>query len=235
MKDEITATGKWEFDDDVTKAFDDMLKRSIPQYDIMRKAVFDIGCKFVKQGTDIVDLGTSRGESVDALIKKFGAWNRFHLVDRSPAMLTILKDRYKGYIESGVVNVRDTDLRSDFPSVRASLVQSVLTIQFIPIEYRQRIIQSIYNSLNPGGAFIIVEKLLGNTSDLNDLMVNLYYNLKRENKYTDDQIERKRLSLEGVLVPVTARWNEELLSQAGFREVDCFWRWMNFAAWVAVR
>jgi tRNA (cmo5U34)-methyltransferase len=43
------------------------------------------------------------------------------------------------------------------------------------------------------------------------------------------------LSLEGVLVPVTAAWNEYLLRSAGFSHVDCFWRWMNFAAWVAVK
>jgi 4-aminobutyrate aminotransferase/(S)-3-amino-2-methylpropionate transaminase len=38
-----------------------------------------------------------------------------------------------------------------------------------------------------------------------------------------------------VLVPLTARWNEEALLSAGFREVDSFWRWMNFAGWVAVK
>lgn len=63
----------------------------------------------------------------------------------------------------------------------------------------------------------------------------LYYNLKASNGYTQEQIERKRLSLEGVLVPVTAKWNEELLRMAGFVHVDSFWRWMNFAGWVAVK
>ena len=43
------------------------------------------------------------------------------------------------------------------------------------------------------------------------------------------------VTLEGVLVPVTARWNEELLHEEGFRSVDCFWRHLNFAGWVAVK
>ncbi|GAB7188362.1 hypothetical protein ATKI12_8193 [Kitasatospora sp. Ki12] len=29
--------------------------------------------------------------------------------------------------------------------------------------------------------------------------------------------------------------NVELLGQAGFQRVDCFWRWMNFAGWIAVK
>ena len=56
-----------------------------------------------------------------------------------------------------------------------------------------------------------------------------------ENGYSAEEIERKRLSLEGVLVPVTARMNEDLLRSAGFDQVDCFWRWANFAGWLAIR
>lgn len=48
------------------------------------------------------------------------------------------------------------------------------------------------------------------------------------------EIDRKRLVQEGVLVPVTARRNEELLPR-GFRPVECFWRSMNFTDWVGVR
>jgi tRNA (cmo5U34)-methyltransferase len=66
-------------------------------------------------------------------------------------------------------------------------------------------------------------------------MVKLYYQLKAQNGYSQDQIERKRLSLEGVLVPMTAGWNEEMLQMSGFRQVDCFWRWCNFAGWIAVK
>jgi hypothetical protein len=70
---------------------------------------------------------------------------------------------------------------------------------------------------------------------LDERFVEIYLNLKRANGYTREEIDRKRLSLEGVLVPVTARWNEDALRSAGFSSVDCFWRWMNFAAWVAVK
>ena len=53
--------------------------------------------------------------------------------------------------------------------------------------------------------------------------------------YNQESIERKRLSLEGVLVPVTAGWNEDILHSAGFLHIDCFWRWMNFAGWMAIK
>jgi tRNA (cmo5U34)-methyltransferase len=62
-----------------------------------------------------------------------------------------------------------------------------------------------------------------------------YHALKAAHGYTEEQIERKRLALEGVLVPVTARWNEDLLREVGFNQVECFWRWCNFAGWIAIK
>jgi tRNA (cmo5U34)-methyltransferase len=108
-------------------------------------------------------------------------------------------------------------------------------MQFTPIEYRQRIVRDVWRHLAQNGAFIMVEKILGATADLDALLVDRYYQMKRESGYTQEEIDRKRLALEGVLVPMTAGWNEELLAQAGFAQVDCFWRWMNFAAWVALK
>lgn len=226
---------KWEFDPDVTACFDNMLERSIPQYTIMRKACFDLAKKFAKDRTAIVDMGCSRGEAIAPLVDMFGVRNKFIGIECSRPMADAAKERFAGYINVGVVDIRESDLRGDFPEVEASVVLSVLTLQFTPIEYRQQIIQRVFDHIIPGGAFILVEKILGGSSALDSIMVEIYYDLKRDNGYSQDQIERKRLSLEGVLVPVTARWNEDMLRTAGFRSVDCFWRWMNFAGWIAIK
>ena len=230
------APQRWAFDDEVTRVFDDMLRRSIPQYDVMRKAVFDIACLYQQEKTAIVDLGCSRGEALAPLIDKFGAHNQFVGIEISDPMLEACRERFKGYIDCGVVSIRKLDLRyAEYPPILASVTQCVLTLQFVPIEYRQRILWDIYKATIPGGCLILVEKILGASAELDALMVNLYYQLKGTNGYSQDEIARKRLSLEGVLVPVTARWNEEMLHMAGFRLVDCFWRWMNFVGWVAIK
>jgi tRNA (cmo5U34)-methyltransferase len=93
----------------------------------------------------------------------------------------------------------------------------------------------VYDHLLPGGAFVIVEKILGDTAQLDEMMVATYYNFKRGSGYTEEEIWRKRMALRGVLVPLTAEFNKDLLRRVGFRDVDCFWRWMNFAGWVAVK
>jgi tRNA (cmo5U34)-methyltransferase len=226
---------RWTFDGEVTRVFDDMLARSIPQIDVMRRACFDLGCRYVRPKSDIVDLGCARGDALDPFVKRFGCHNRFIGVEISQPMMDAARDRFAGYVETGVVEIRSDDLRLVYPPVRASLTLCVLTLQFTPIEHRLRIVRDIFRHTAPGGALILVEKVLGASADLDAAMVDLYYGLKAENGYSRDEIDRKRLALEGVLVPVTLRWNEEMLAGAGFSEIDGFWRWFNFCGWIAVK
>lgn len=235
VKDTGYAPNHWAFDDEVSRVFDDMFARSIPDYDMMRKATFDVACRYVQPKTDIVDLGCARGGAIAGLVDRFGAHNRYIGIEISEPMAEAARERFKNYIDSGVVDIYQRDLREWYPPVRASATLSIFTLQFTPIEYRQRIVKRIYDHTIDGGVFILGEKILGRDDAMNTLLVDVYYQLKAEHGYSQEEIERKRLALEGVLVPVTAKWNEELLRDAGFRHVECIWRWMNFAAWVAVR
>jgi tRNA (cmo5U34)-methyltransferase len=225
----------WAFDTSVAAVFDDMLRRSIPQYEVMRHAVTELAKCYVKPNTDVLDLGCSLGEALAPLVGCFGAGCRYVGVEVSEPMLEAARARFRRLIETGVVQILDLDLRRGFPRVSASVILSVLTIQFTPMEHRLRILEDIHAALLPGGAFILVEKVIGATAVLDRNFVELYHEFKRGSGYTREEIERKRLSLEGVLVPVTAGWNEELLKTAGFKQADCFWRWMNFAGWIAIK
>ena len=212
-----------------------MLQRSIPQYNAMRMVTFEVGRRFVQPGTAIIDMGCSRGQALLPFVSSFGAANDYIGLEISEPMIEAARQNFNYQPHGNRVTIKSADLRHEFPGVTSSLVLSVLTLQFTPIEYRQQIIRRVFESLAPGGAFILVEKILGATAKLDEAFVNLFLNIKRENGYSESQIDRKRLSLEGVLVPVTARWNEELLYQEGFTSVDCFWRHLNFAGWVAVK
>lgn len=234
LTDQTTPDGAWSFNDDVTQVFDDMLQRSIPQYEVMRRTVFELASAYVRENAVIIDLGCSRGEALAPFVERFGNLATQYIgVDVSEPMLQAARERFAA--QADLVTIQPCDLRTDYPPFAADVTLCVLTLQFTPIEYRQRILRTIWKHTRPGGCLILVEKILGATADLNTLMVERYYTMKAANGYTQEQIERKRLSLEGVLVPVTATWNEELLKHAGFAEIDCFWRWMNFAGWIAVR
>lgn len=229
MKDEIIAKSKWEFDEDVTQVFDNMLERSIPDYENMRDLVYKLGKHYAKIGKTVIDIGCSNGNAIAPFIEKYGDDLDYILCDVSEPMLSKCRERF------GNIDIRKHDITKGLPDADACLILGILTIQFTPIEYRQKIISSIYAKLCEGGAFIFVEKVLGNTDELDELFVSEYYKIKSDNSYTQAQISSKRKSLEGVLVPITAKWNEDMLHTAGFRKIDCFWRNLNFAGWIAIK
>ena len=82
---------------------------------------------------------------------------------------------------------------------------------------------------------MLVEKVLGASAAIDDRMVDVYHASKRSNGYTSESIARKAAALEGVLVPLTAAMNEQLLRGAGFAEIDSFWLYMNFRGWLAIK
>lgn len=239
MSEESTSLGhypaapRWQFDAEVTRVFEDMLRRSIPQIDVMRGLVGDLTERYRVPGTAVVDLGASRGDAIAPIVERAGGRNRFHLVEVSSPMAEVCRARFAGV---DGVHVHEHDLRVGYPEVgSASVTLCVLALQFIPIQHRQRILRDVWRSTLPGGALILVEKVLGSDAEADEALVALYHDLKERNGYSRDEIDRKAASLEGVLVPVTARWNEELLQAAGFTTVECVWRCLSFGAWLAVR
>lgn len=229
FRDHTLPEGKWEFNQAVTEVFDEMLERSIPDYEGMRDTTTELAVKFAQPDTAIVDLGCSRGAALKPIYNVLGDSVSYTGIEVSPSMLAA------AITEIPFAEIFDTDLRHDYPAVDPSVVLSVLTLQFIPIEYRQKIVSQVYNSLRPGGAFLLVEKILGRDSVTNELFIETYLDRKGANGYSQEEINRKRQSLEGVLVPVTSLWNEDLLKLAGFSHVECYWRHLNFAAWIGIK
>lgn len=234
VNDNVMPAGKWAFDSAVTACFDDMLARSIPQHDEMRRLVFDLGRRFVRDGSDVVDLGCSRGAALVPFVDHFGSRVRCVGLDESQPMIDAARERFRHEINCGVVSIRRHDLRDGLPSLIPSLTLAVLTLQFVPIEYRQRIVADVFKQTQPGGALIVVEKCLGDDADTQALFVETFLQMKAQHGYSGEQIAAKRKSLEGVLVPLTPEANESMLRAEGFR-VSRFWQHLNFAGWLAVK
>lgn len=235
-KDNYIPTNSWEFNEDVTSVFGDMISRSIPSYEIMRELCYRIGRNFLKKDDDmynnVTDIGCSNGLSVQRFIDEYITNTNFSLLDISEPMLDECRKKYDGLKN---VNVLNHDIVEKLPQQDNNLVISCLTIQFTPIEYRQTILLNVYDSLKSGGALILVEKVLGNSYETNKLLVDEYYDIKKENGYSQELIQAKRKSLEGVLVPLTASFNEQMLRECGFRKIDTFWRCLNFCGWIAIK
>jgi len=83
------------------------------------------------------------------------------------------------------------------------------------IKDREQYLKAIKNSLSQNGVLILTEKITGSA-----LANELYYDFKRQNGMTEEQIMEKKQRLEGVLTTYPLDWYFEKLAVLGFKQVD---------------
>ncbi len=235
LRSEPAETGA--MDANFSPSYEDMLERSIPHYATMRDAVTTMACRYASPQTTILDLGCASGDAIAPLIDRLAGDNTFLGCDANASMLSAARRRFAESIENGSVSIQPVDLRKSYPEVTASVTLAVLTLQCIPLEYRQQLLKRIWQHTRPGGALIIVEKLLGSTAEIDNHLADASHGVKNSNDYAYalNQVDQKQRDIEGVPMPLTAHMNEEMLRAAGFTQIECFWRYLNFGAWIAVR
>ena len=64
-------------------------------------------------------------------------------------------------------------------------------------------------------------------------MIDIYYDFKKVQGYSDFEISQKREALENVLIPYSEEENIMMAKEAGFKSVDTVFKWANFATFVA--
>ena len=223
---------QFEFDEEVASVFDDMLNRSVPFYKENLNLQIDILKNFLKENDKVIDLGSSTGTFLINLAKKSNKKLNLIGIDNSPAMIKRAKQKAKAF------GVEATFIEADFLEYDLKNSKSIIanyTIQFIRPLKREKLIKKIYDSLEDNGIFLMSEKLITENKVLNKIMIDIYYEYKKQKGYSEYEIAQKREALENVLIPYTMQENIEMLKNAGFRDIEVIFRWNNFATFIAFK
>ena len=225
----------FKFDREVVSVFDDMVVRSVPFYAEIHRMIAELTTDFAVKNTNVYDLGCSTGATLINLDRALPQNINFVGIDNSDEMLKSCEANLKAAGVERKVSYQNQDLNSNLQLSNPSVVIFCLTLQFLRPLNREKIIRKIYNSLPENGVVILVEKILTEHSICNRLFIEHYYQFKMRNGYNEIEISKKRESLENVLVPYKLSENEELLTSSGFRFIEVFFKWYNFAGLVAIK
>lgn len=222
----------WQFDEKVSNIFDTHVRQSVPGYDDIQQLVCSLSDYFVKHKGIIYDLGCSTGETIYLINNRHkNKQLQFVGIDNSQAMLNVAKVKNKENTNVTFINANIEDYDFD---IKANLIISILSIQFVSISQRETLINRIYDSLDEGGAFIFVEKTFAKHSKSQDIFTQLYYDFKEINNLSSKEIRDKEKSLRGVLCPLSVEENIKLLESVGFK-VDVFYKNLNFIGFFAMK
>ena len=235
VDDCITAIpGNWTFDDQVSEGFDTHVRKSIPFYDEVQQMIVQISESFIRDGSTIYDIGSSTGETLFRLAKKHETKKdaQFIGIEMSEAMMGQAKQKCAPYPSVQFFH-QCADSTSSFTD--GDYVMALYTLHFLKLEERARLLQKIHQDMNQGGALVFVDKILGQHPTLQELWNDMHWDFKKTAGLTDEMILEKSRSLRGILIPQTYDDNVAMLKAAGFTTIECFFKWLNFSGFIAIK
>ena len=232
---EKTKVEPFTFDEEVVAVFPDMIARSVPGYTLLLPLIGQIASRYAQPYSRCYDLGCSLGAVTLALRQQIAVPDcRITAVDNSAAMIEQC-GRILARSGRGVpVDLVEADI-CQIPINQASVVVLNFTLQFVAPSQRDGLIQRIYDGLLPGGVLILSEKVLFEPPALNERLVTLHHDFKRENGYSDLEISQKRTALENVLISETVPQHQGRLQRAGFASAEVWFQAFNFVSLLALK
>lgn len=239
----LDKTARFSFDEQVVACFPDMIRRSVPGYGqvLSMLPIFarrHLGYRQEKNGkkiSRIYDLGTSLGAVLFSLAAEFAADDVALIgVDISAPMTDkasrLLAEHYpKHDIQIITEDIIKTDLQV------CDMIVLNLTLQFLPVDERLKLLKKCHNALATGGILIITEKTHLANEEHDAWQVERYYDFKRHNGYSELEISGKRTALENVLITDTENAHHERLHMAGFDKSMTWFRFLNFVSVIAFK
>lgn len=174
------------------------------------------------EGGSLVDFGCLAGDFLEK-VRGHTRAERLIGLEAHPVLLKHSRDRFE---ESDRVDIRFCELEAvPAHSELGGPVDVVVAFHTLQhVQSRHAAIQSIHDAMRPGGALILVEKLLPAGA--------LLHRIFREEGLQDEAGIRDDLGPDHLL---SHAWMRDLLTGQGFSEVDCFWRHFNAGGFVARR
>lgn len=220
---------KFEFDEAVASVFDDMLSRSVPFYDEVRKLVILLILAEQEEGKKVLDLGSSTAKFLLDLHSKMDVKMQLKGLDNSQAMLDRAEQKCQAFganIELELADMLEYDYKDE------DVIVANYTLQFIRPMQRLELMKKLYDGLNDDGIFVFSEKVVFEDKKLDKELIDIYYDYKKEQGYSEYEIAQKREALENVLIPFTIKENIQMCKDAGFKNIETIFQWANFVTFV---
>lgn len=229
--------GAWSFAGDTAPKFDEHVSKSVPLYHEGHDLVCDVSDFFVKGDSTVYEIGCSTGTLTYKMAQhnqsKPGA--RFVGIDLEEDMIRVAEEK-RALPEHECLNVEFGvgDVIAD-PMDKCDMIVAYYTIQFIHPAHRQAVIDKLYKSLNWGGALLLFEKVRGADARFQDILTALYTDYKLRRGYSPDDIVSKSRSLKGVLEPFSTQGNYDMLTRAGFSDINSIQKYVCFEGTLAIK
>ena len=212
----------WTFETpEIAAGFDDHVREQLPWYDMVTDAVVYIVRNYLTDDNTVVDVGSSTGNVIHKLMPLLLERKAYAVaLEKSPTMVDVLKKRFESHHNVSVVcdDVRHGGVN------KSQVIVVFLTLMFIPVHERQRVIDRLKANLLKGGVLIVVDKVCDHGGYFATVLKRLGMHWKIQQGAELGAVTTKEMSLAGVQIPFDP-------SMLGV-DAKQFFRMGEFAGWV---
>lgn len=210
--------------------------RIASQYDSQRPLIIPCFDDFYELAVDIaeaetpypaiLDLGAGTGLLSAFILEKYPL-AQLTLMDLSEEMLLVAQERFATHKN---VEFIVADYKQALPPRNYDMIISALSIHHLDDQEKKQLFILAYNQMKPNGLFINADQVLGNTPEIDNRYKKAWREKVEKSGLTKEQLaqayERTKLDRFSTLDD-QLRW----LKEAGFREVDCVYKYYNFTVY----
>lgn len=203
--------------------YDASIPNFIPHYQVQNDLMLELVPFERTAPLAALDLGAGTGVLSHLILAHFPN-ARLVVFDLAQNMLSVARRNLAPFEPR--VTFRQGNFAVDEVGAGYDLIVAGLSIHHLDHAGKRRLYQRLFDALNPGGLFLCRDVVLGPTPSLTRQYEQLWRRYVRANG-EDDEALMGRYQREDIPAPVVdqLRW----LQEAGFAEVDCYWRHLNFA------
>ncbi len=228
----ISEGRQWSFSNHVAEQFDDHVKLSVPLYEEGHDLICYLSDFFMSDNAVFYEIGCSTGTLIRKIYNRHSHKKNVSFIGIEPVDEMI--EQARSYNNSECIEFINSSVE-ETPLVPCNLIVSYYCLQFISQLYRIEVCKKIYDSLLPGGAFILFEKEMIEDPKMNKLITSSYLKFKIRNGFTPEEVLSKQFSLEGILNSNTHSVNRSLLSSVGFENITSIMRYGEFHGYICIK
>lgn len=213
--------------------YDDVIKRRIPLYAEMQALIASLLPFSKKEYLRVLDLGCGTGSTSIAILKEFPL-ARITGIDNSSDMLKIAAGK-----------VKHTTWRIDFLCQEISTfnplpqgegqgeggldaIVSGFSLHFLSPGEKEGVFKKCLAALKPGGVFIDAEAVRSPSEKVYQIYMEKWKDFQLSNGFSEEEVGEQMLRFIRDVKPLTVVGQMELMASAGFSDVECYFKYMNW-------
>jgi tRNA (cmo5U34)-methyltransferase len=216
-----------KFDFTTINDFDGHISSSIKGYDVLHQLIITMSSFFIRDNSTLIDVGCTSGKLLNSLATYYSN-SRVNCIGYDITDVNFIESSDK------VRLIKQDVTDAKFAMPRSEIVYLIFTLQFLPIDSRQILLDKIYKSLRLNGALFICEKEICHDGRIQEVFTFSNYDYKR-NSFTCDDILTKEVSLRSVMNPLPVGRNVDLLREVGFTVIEQFFQSLNFRGYLCLK